>query len=348
MGPRLVMTEPSPRKADLPTGVNVTTKSLRGPRRTVRNTRRLGQEDRLRARWPMDGLVETDCGPIIICVAGGHVDYQVGEHVIHCGEGHFILVPPGAPYSDGQRPHYAFDPASPSASDFCDLLWLTCYARGIQCWTCHCRGAEHGVFPGQQCLVLSETASQLLDLLMEEAAAAQAGWQDVCHDYLHAALILIRREIVENRVLNADVSGEAQASSSPHLDPIEKAQQYIRTHLKHKLTIDRMARHVFMSRTRFTERFRQHTGQSFAEFLTRCRVEEAQALLRDSDWSVTRISHRVGLKSLPYFCEMFARHVGQSPQAFRDQARSQRRPVKPPGDYKHVSTPVRDRRRKTG
>jgi AraC-like DNA-binding protein len=317
--PRLIMPGPSLRRDELPDGVSVTTKKLRGPRCTIRNSRRLGQEQRLRARWPKDGLVEIDSGPSVICVTGGRVDYQVDEQVIHCGEGNFILVPSGVPYAGSDRPHYDFDPQSPNPSDFCDLFWLTRYSRGIQCWTCHCRGAQHGAVRGQQCVILSEAASQLLVLLLEEASAGQRGWQSVCSDYLHAALTIIRREIAEGKALNADIRDDRKTRHGPCKDPIEEAQHYIRTHLRDAPTIEVVARHVFMSRAQFIRRFRRQTGQSFAEFLTQCRIEEARLLLRGSGWSLARICLWVGLKSLPYFCELFRRHTGMTPQEFRDQ-----------------------------
>jgi AraC-like DNA-binding protein len=318
-GPRLIVPGPSLRRDELPDDVRVTVKKLRGPRRAVRNPRRLGQEQRPRARWPEDGLVEIDSGPSVICVAGGRVDFQVGEQVVHCGEGNFILVPAGVPFAGSDRPHYDFDPQAPNPGDFCDLFWLTRYARGIQCWTCHCRGARHGAIHGQQCLVLNEASSQLLDLLWEEASAGQRGWQDVCQDYLHATLTIIRREIAEGRILNADIREDRKKRHDPHKDPIEEAQHYIRTHLRDAPTIEVVARHVFISRAQLIRRFRRQTGQSFAEFLTQCRMEEAQALLRGSGWSVAQICRWIGLKSQPYFCELFHRHTGMTPQEFRDQ-----------------------------
>jgi AraC-like DNA-binding protein len=273
------------------------------------------------ARWPADGLIEMAGVPIVVCVVNGRVDYQVGENVIHCGEGYFILVPPGAPHDDGSRPHYKPNPQL-SSGDHCELLWFNRYGRNLLCWMCHCAGDQHGVRPGWQHLVVNDAANQLLDLLFEEAENLQAGWEDICQDYLQTFLKVIRREVKDNKEYQGELISDVEAHIKPRQNRIEEARQYIRTHLRLPLTIEKVARHVYMSRTQFTQSFRRQTGQSFSEFLTQCRLEEARMLLQESDWSVTRISKKVGLKSLPHFCSQFRRYVGVTPQEFRNQARA--------------------------
>jgi AraC-like DNA-binding protein len=314
----LVMAGPTLGMAELPDGVRVTKRKLRGLRRAVRANRKLERISYFTATWPEDRLVEKASVPVLICVLGGRVDYQVGEYVIHCGEGRFILVPPGAPHENGSQPHYKQNPEQPSG-DYCDLLCFERYRRSILCWTCHSAGAQHGVRPGLQYAVTNDAAAQLLDLVFDEAENLQDGWQEICQDQLHAFLKIIRREVKNSRGYQGDLIVEPEAQARPLRNRIEEAQQYVRAHLRHPLTIEKVARHVYMSRTEFTRSFRRQTGQSFSEFLTQCRLEEAQALLRDSNWSVTKIGERIGLKSLSYFCALFQQHFGLTPQKFRDQ-----------------------------
>jgi two-component system response regulator YesN len=76
-----------------------------------------------------------------------------------------------------------------------------------------------------------------------------------------------------------------------------------------------------MSKSNFTQHFRSDTGESFIDFLTRCRLEEAKNLLRESDWSIARISAYVGLRSPSYFGEVFARETNMTPTRFRQAYR---------------------------
>jgi hypothetical protein len=147
---RLVITESAVGRAALPAGVRVSKRNLRGPRVTRRGPRQLGRFSNFTARWPQAGLVVMARVPIVVCVTGGRVDYQIGNYRVHCGEGYFLLLPAGSPHDDGARPHYACVPQAHASENFCDLLWINRRGRSIVCWTCHCRGAQHGTPGGTQ------------------------------------------------------------------------------------------------------------------------------------------------------------------------------------------------------
>lgn len=316
---RIIPTGAEMEPASLPADVLVTKRKLRGAREAVRGPRQFGRVRNFSARWSEDGLIETAGVPIIVCVAGGSVDFRVGENVIHCGEGHFLLIPPGVPHDDGSRPHYDFDPKSPEGS--CDLLWINRCGRTLLCWTCHCRGAQHGSPGGTQYVIFHDAAIHLIDLLMDEATQKEDGWEEICQTHLLALLLVMRRELGKKRNLKPAQVNLPEFSGKQYDDAIEQSQAYIRSHLKFSPTIDQVAGHVYMSRTQFTQRFRRQTGQSFTEYLTQCRIEEAKSLLTESSWSVSHITQHLGLKSAPYFCRLFERHIGSSPQQFRNKAK---------------------------
>lgn len=305
--------------AELPPDVRVTRKIPRGPRQAVKGTRHLRDPDGVTARWPRDGLLETAGVPILIAVLAGRVDYWAGDSVVHCGAGHFLVLPPGIRHDGGFKPHYEFDAQAPGADDFCDLIWFGRWGRIIRCWTCHSKGADHGSQLSAVVNFMNEAANQVIDLLVDEAVAGHPGWDAICHDYLAILLTVLRREFD----LGANLTSATLRSNDPirqlPADPIERVQKFTRTRLRRHMPIDEMARYVHMSRSQFTRRFREQTGMTFNEYLTACRIEEAQTLLRDSNWSVRRISNAVGLASAPYFCELFTRRVGMSPQTYRDR-----------------------------
>jgi len=68
--------------------------------------------------------------------------------------------------------------------------------------------------------------------------------------------------------------------------------------------------------------FRQEMGLAPWEYLTRFRVQIAREALESSDDSVTQIADLVGFEDPGYFCRVFRRYVGQSPQDCRRHARS--------------------------
>jgi AraC-like DNA-binding protein len=83
------------------------------------------------------------------------------------------------------------------------------------------------------------------------------------------------------------------------------------------LTVDDMARAAGLSRGHFTRTFTQVFGESPHQYLLTRRLERAAALLRTTDWPVSRICFAVGLGSLGSFTTSFRRMFGRTPTAYR-------------------------------
>jgi AraC-like DNA-binding protein len=83
------------------------------------------------------------------------------------------------------------------------------------------------------------------------------------------------------------------------------------------LTIPDLARAARLSPAHFSREFRRVFGESPHQYLLTRRLERAAALLRTTDWSVTRICLAVGLQSVGSFTTTFTRTYGVSPTAYR-------------------------------
>ncbi|HEV3173057.1 MAG TPA: AraC family transcriptional regulator [Actinocrinis sp.] len=70
----------------------------------------------------------------------------------------------------------------------------------------------------------------------------------------------------------------------------------------------------------FIRLFKQAYGESPGRYLTRRRVERAQALLRSANLTVSEVCAAVGFESLGSFCTRFKQLTGQTPTEFRDAA----------------------------
>ncbi|MDK8626444.1 AraC family transcriptional regulator [Corynebacterium appendicis] len=86
-------------------------------------------------------------------------------------------------------------------------------------------------------------------------------------------------------------------------------------------TIAEMARMCAMSRTSFTDKFRQVVGVAPATYLTNWRMELAKTRLMETEEPISRVGSSVSYSSESAFSKAFARHVGTSPSAFRQAAR---------------------------
>lgn len=94
---------------------------------------------------------------------------------------------------------------------------------------------------------------------------------------------------------------------------------WIDGHLGQKLSLDQLAARAHMSRALFTRRFRDATGLSAHQYLTRRRVEVAQRLLRDSRQDLAWIAHETGFSSQSHFTAWFREVTGSTPGRFRER-----------------------------
>lgn len=110
-----------------------------------------------------------------------------------------------------------------------------------------------------------------------------------------------------------------QRHSEPEV--VVKARQYVSAHLAEKIELADVAKHVNMSLHHFCKVFKQSTGLTFKQYLTRRRVEWAKCRLRKPDARVTEIAYDVGFGSLSQFNRSFQQLAGSSPTEWRSRER---------------------------
>jgi transcriptional regulator GlxA family with amidase domain len=98
---------------------------------------------------------------------------------------------------------------------------------------------------------------------------------------------------------------------------IARAQEFIREHFKEDLTIDDVARRAGMSVRNFSRRFKIATGESFANYTQKLRIETAKRLLESTEFSASEIMYQVGYNDERSFRRLFKHHSGLSPKQYR-------------------------------
>ncbi len=91
--------------------------------------------------------------------------------------------------------------------------------------------------------------------------------------------------------------------------------------------------------------FRRHTGQTFVDFLTTRRLEQAEVLLRDPRISVADVAARAGFEDAGYFSRRFRQRHGMTPHAWR--IAQPRIPIGNPSECAGHETGPRQRKRET-
>ena len=102
-------------------------------------------------------------------------------------------------------------------------------------------------------------------------------------------------------------------------DAISEAQEWLHQNFHRSFPLQATARRVGMSVRNFVRRFKQATGDSPLIYLQKLRIAAAKRLLEGKHRSIQEISDTVGYEDVAFFRNLFQRHTGVSPSAYREK-----------------------------
>lgn len=100
-------------------------------------------------------------------------------------------------------------------------------------------------------------------------------------------------------------------------DLVGKAQAYIEENITTKISIEKLASRLSISRRNFHRRFVKATGNTPVEYLQRVKVEAAKKELEKGRKTISEIMYDVGYADDKSFREVFKKVTGLSPQEYR-------------------------------
>lgn len=83
------------------------------------------------------------------------------------------------------------------------------------------------------------------------------------------------------------------------------------------ITVEDIAKEVYLSPNYVRSIFKDKTGETILDYLTRIRMGHASELLKDRSLKVREIAHKVGYENVSYFCSVFQKHKGSTPNEYR-------------------------------
>lgn len=99
---------------------------------------------------------------------------------------------------------------------------------------------------------------------------------------------------------------------------VEKAKAFIaENYADSELSVEMLCEHLHLSPAYFSTLFKRETGTTFTACVTVERMEQAAALLRNTEEKTYLIAEKVGYRDPNYFSYVFKRHFGISPTQFR-------------------------------
>jgi AraC family transcriptional regulator len=98
-----------------------------------------------------------------------------------------------------------------------------------------------------------------------------------------------------------------------------RAKDYIHANVEHELPLGEIARAAALAPHHFLRTFRANFGVTPHAYLVQQRLARARLLLAGTDLSVHSICTRIGFSNAHSFSNLFRRHHGLSPRAYRQR-----------------------------
>lgn len=104
----------------------------------------------------------------------------------------------------------------------------------------------------------------------------------------------------------------------PHIELIENAARYMRTHYSEHISISEISKNEFVSVYHFTRLFKEYYGTTPYDYLINYRISQAKMLLIQGK-SITEISEKCGFGNANNFSRIFKKYNKISPGQYKKQ-----------------------------
>jgi transcriptional regulator GlxA family with amidase domain len=130
--------------------------------------------------------------------------------------------------------------------------------------------------------------------------------------------------ILSAKLFQIDIDRNSQSpyiifnGQKSHTDEIVlKAQEFIEKNSINKLSVEKLAKKLAVSRRSFDRRFVKATGNTPIEYMQRVKMETAKKLLEASRKNIQEIMHEAGYADVKAFREVFRKVTGLTPMEYR-------------------------------
>jgi two-component system response regulator YesN len=100
---------------------------------------------------------------------------------------------------------------------------------------------------------------------------------------------------------------------------IERIRNIINERYKDNITVNEIAKEVYLTSTYICLIYKQETGETINDYVIKVRMEKAKTMLKDYKNKLYDISYAVGYTDPSYFSKTFKKYTGYSPTEYREK-----------------------------
>lgn len=98
---------------------------------------------------------------------------------------------------------------------------------------------------------------------------------------------------------------------------MEKIRCYVEKNYSSFIDIDQLAEEIGLSANYIRYIFKEEKGMTLNHWVTEFRIKKACELLETSQYNVKEVCKMTGYDSASYFCTVFSKYMGMSPDVYR-------------------------------
>ncbi|HWO77034.1 MAG TPA: AraC family transcriptional regulator [Bacillus sp. (in: firmicutes)] len=122
---------------------------------------------------------------------------------------------------------------------------------------------------------------------------------------------------LEYEMLYSFVKTLVEEKQNSYSSLVNQVISFIHHHILHDLSLDQIARHVYVSPSYLSSKFKEEVGSSLSEYMNQKRIEESKYFLLHSRMSISEIAHLFRFCNQSYYTALFKKINGITPKKYR-------------------------------
>lgn len=161
--------------------------------------------------------------------------------------------------------------------------------------------------------------SRVEEIAPVRGESAEEGQHSVSKEIYKAVNLDEVRDFVQEQVLDQlpkqDEESKEEVSRNRYV--VNSVKHYVETHFADVINVDEIADEIGLSPNYVRSIFKESEGTTLNDWITEYRLNRACELLMERKLRIKEISQKVGYESSSYFCSVFAKKYGISPNEYR-------------------------------